>query len=252
MENLKNTKYLKEVEQILTKHLNSYSDKDLNILRLEEDLTKISKRYDEMKAKMEEAINNTVNSKTRQYEQLVKEQGTQLSKMLFENNKLRQYIEKVSGQIMLPMHPDMTNEGNLSTADQKLYANDTELVKINRDLKKEIISLKNEVKVLLKEQSSSSTTEGGSQQDINSLMKKLEASNQELNKAKEQRDISEKKADNTHKENRELKSSLRALQNEHNIHDQNFKNSEEMVRRLKAQVSVINPSISVDSPLILA
>ena len=62
---------MKKVEEILARQLKNYADKDLAIKKLEADYSKSNQRYDELRNKMDTAISHTINSKTRQYEELV-------------------------------------------------------------------------------------------------------------------------------------------------------------------------------------
>lgn len=247
--NNENIKNLKEAEKILTEHVNTYSNKDMAAREFENDLNKISVKYEELKNKFENTINATVNSKTRQYEQLIKDLGMQISVLLFENTSLRQFIEKRIGEVVLPMHIDIfKNQDNFTVQEYGLYTTMQELVKQNAELKRSLNhgvsptpSSRHSSHAQPKLQKSSSQQmshpeQVHSESESTALLKKLESSEKDAKKFKEQKENIESKANEMLKENSELNRKLRALQNENNLLEQKFKASEAMVVRLKTEL----------------
>lgn len=217
----------------MAKQLKIYSQKEESVKKLESELRNISSRYDEMKYRMEAAINSTVSSKTIQYESLLRDLTQQVSKLLYENTKLRRYFENKMGQIIMPLHPDLVVRENMQQRDIELYDSIEGLVSQNTELKTI------QVKMASSSVSETHRPKEGHDAELKNLIKRVESADREketLQKSLEEwrshaKKLIEQSADN-HRQ-------LSNYQHEYSVLDQKYKNSGQMVARLKTELENI-------------
>lgn len=227
-----NRKYLQNVknaEEVLARQIKNWADKDLTIRSLQSELSKISTRYDEMKTKLESAIETKVSAKTRQLHQLVKDLSMQVSALLFENTKLRRYIEKESGKIVLPLPIGLVSEEHLSDQkDRKLYTTLESLIKQNNEMKMNI-----GVRVE-PERPSTSRSEHDTDKLLNRIGDLLD-SNTKCEREKES--LNERFEEGLNK-NRELLEKLNSLQIKQSTLEQQSATDQKVIARLKKELSM--------------
>ena len=237
---------MKKVEEILARQLKNYADKDLAIKKLEADYSKSNQRYDELRNKMDTAISHTINSKTRQYEELVVDMNRQLSVLLYENDRLRQNIEEISGKIVLPLAHDLVSTENLSEDGLQTYKKIEELIQQNTELKNQINGLRSSSR------GRPSTGHQGKQaqsheqlqdQDVGKLLKRIESGEQQLKKIKENRDALKKTSDILLEENTTLNKRVRTLQTDMQMKDLKQKNSDDIIEKLKQEIKTLRNQV---------
>ena len=230
---------MKKVEEILTRQLKNYADKDLAIKKLEVDYTKSNQLYDELRNKMDTAMSHTINSKTRHYEELVVDMNRQLSVLLYENDRLRQHIEEISGKIILPLAHDLVTTENLSEDGLQTYKKIEELIQQNTELKNQINGLRSTSR------GRPSTGHQGKQshsheqlqdQDVSKLHKRIETGEQQIKKVKENRDALKKTSDILLEENNNLNKRLRSLQTDMQMKELKQKNSDDIILKYKEEI----------------
>ena len=240
LSNEQNVKNLKSVETILSNHLQTYSDKESTIKNLENKFTSISQKYDEMKIKMENAINTKVNSKTIQYEALVRDLALQVTKLLYENTKLRKYIERELDQVIPALDYSLVVRENFGREDVALYDSIEELVKQNTELKNKTFTFSTSSHTMIPKPSE------GAEQEVNNLMKRLSAAEQNNDHLRKARDEWKAQATNLLEQSGSIQKQLRNIQHEYSMLESKAANSDAMVKRLKQELdnnqSVVAPS----------
>lgn len=227
-----NKKNLKAVEQILSKQLQNKSDKEASIDALQSKYDSLNHKYDEMKAKTEAMIASIVSSKTLQYEILSKDLAAQVTKLLYENTKLRKYVEDECGLVLPAPEYSLLTKENLGRADALLFGNMEELIKQNEELKTKTFTFA--------ASSHGSSKSDGSEQEMNNLMKRLASTEQEVDRLKSARDNWRTQAQNFVQENDGLQRKLKNIQYEYDLLERRTTTSEATVIKLKQELASIN------------
>lgn len=231
-------KNLQSVEQILSKQLQTYSEKEATIRSLETRFTSLSQKYDEVKNRTEAAITSTVTSKTIQYEHLVRDLTSQVTKLLYENTKLRKYVEHQFGQVIPPLDYSLLVKENLGRDDSGLYDKIEDLVKQNSELKSKSITFATS--------SHGAAKHEGNEQEVNNLMKRLAASEQEVDRLKSARDHWKSQATSLLEQSGGMQRQLRNIQHEYGLLESRAATSEAIIEKFKKELagisSVVGPS----------
>lgn len=235
---------LKKVETTLIRQLKNFAEKEDLVKNLEKEFEAVSAKYDEMKERMENAINSTVNSKTIQYEALVKDMGGQVSKLLYENTKLRKYIEVKLGQVILPLHLELVSKEYLQPRDFELFENIEGLIAQNTELKS------SQYQMASSSVSESHKPKEAVDAELKNLMKRVEAADREKEKLEVSLREWKSKAKAIIEQSADVHRQLNNYQHEYAILDQKHKNSEQQVERLKKELSRID-STKVASNLLI-
>lgn len=235
---------LKKVETTLIRQLRNFAEKEDLVKNLEKEFEAVSAKYDEMKERMENAINSTVNAKTIQYEALVKDMGGQVSKLLYENTKLRKYIEAKLGQVILPLHSELVSKEYLQPRDFELFENIEGLIAQNTELKS------SQYQMASSSVSESHKPKEAVDAELKNLMKRVEAADREKEKLEVSLREWKSKAKAIIEQSADVHRQLNNYQHEYAILDQKHKNSEQQVERLKKELSRID-STKVASNLLI-
>lgn len=224
---------MKAVEVILNKQLKRSTEEEKKMKQLEGEFRSVSSKYDELKSRVEASIISSVSSKTIQYEILVKDLGMQVSKLLYENTKLRQHIEKDHGHVLLPLNPDLICKENLSEANMTLFESIQQLMIQNRQLKE------NQIKIAVHSQNEAPKSKEGNEQEVKNLMKRIEAADLEMEKLRESRDNWKTQANNLIKTSSDIHRQLRSYQQEKVILEQNHKHTVDALNKYKNELENI-------------
>lgn len=229
---------LNSIEQILSNQLKSQSEKEASVDTLQSKLTSLSQRYDELHSKTEAAITSTVTSKTMQYEALLRDMSKQLTKLLYENTKLRRFIESQTGQVVPKLDYTLLVKENLGREDADLFASMEELIKQNSELKSKSYTF-------------SASSHGApkhetNEQEVNNLMKRLAASEQEVDRLKAARDNWKTQATGLLEQSSSLQKQLRNIQHEYGLLERKAATSEAIVEKLRRELdsvtTIVGPS----------
>lgn len=232
-------KSLKTVESIFSSQIKSANEKEASINALESKYLTLSKKYDEMKSKTEAAIHTTVTSKTLQYEALARDLTSQVTKLLYENTKLRRYIESECGMVIPQPEYSLFTKENLGRSDSELFEKIEDLIKQNSDLKSKAYKF------------SASSHHGNQKADTNeheynNLMKRLAASEQETDRLKAARDNWKSQANSLMEKSGNIQRQLQDIQYEYENLERRAATADATVAKLKQELasigSVVGPS----------
>jgi phage shock protein A len=233
-----NKKSLKSVEQILSKQVQTRSDKEAAIDSLQVKYSTLSHKYEEMKTKTEAAIASSVTSKTVQYEVLSRDLSAQVVKLLYENTKLRKFIEEEFSIVVPAPDYSLLKKENLGRADASLFESIEDLVKQNGELKSKTFTFATSSHAPVKSD--------GNEQEMNNLMKRLASTEQEVDRLKTARDNWRSQANTLLEENGAMHRQLRNIQYEYDLLERRAATSEASVNKLKHELanvsSVVGPS----------
>lgn len=220
---------MKRVEEILSRQLKNYGEKDIQAKHLEIELNRVQQSHQDILSKLESNIRTGVAGKTRQYEVLVKELSLQITKLLYENHKLRVYIQKISGETVLPMHyASFSKDMIAQESDISLYDSMEELVIQNKELRTNLYQMKSASKALINEDIE--------QHDTTKLLMKLEKAEEKVVRQREELAAWETNSKELISDSQSLKKSLRTLQLEKSNLDEKSKNQEVMIQKLKSEL----------------
>jgi chromosome segregation ATPase len=150
----------------------------------------------------------------------------QVSVLLFENTKLRRFIEKETGSVVMPLPLGLFGEQPLPGQDQKFFADIQGLIKQLNELKLSQVSQ-------VEKPSSSTRTE----KETDVLLAKISSLTEAIKKSDIEKESSKRRAEDLSKKNRELADKVSQLQIAKTQMETDLASKAAIIEQLKASLS---------------
>jgi hypothetical protein len=212
----------------LTKQLDAAAEKELEIKSLQVRVAELSAQYEEAKKRVESSIETAYGSKTRQFHQVIKDLSMQVSVLLFENTKLRRFIEKETGKVVMPLPLGLFGEEPLPGQDQRFFTEIESLVRQNNELK---LSQASHV------EKPSSSTRTEKESDV--LLAKISSLTESIKKSDQEKESWKRRTEDLTKKSRELAEKLNQLQTQKTHLESDLASKNLIIEQLKT--NLVNP-----------
>ncbi len=150
----------------------------------------------------------------------------QVSVLLFENTKLRRFVEKETGKVVMPLPLGLFGEEPLPGQDQRFFTEIEGLVKQN-----------NELKLNQASQVDKPSTSTRTEKETDVLLAKISSLTEALKKSDQEKEASKRRVEDLSKKSRELADKLNQLQTQKTHLETDTASKNAIIEQLKATLA---------------
>ena len=156
---------LKGYAKMWTETLDSRASNDIEVFQLQKSYSEMQKSFQELEEEAEKKFDEEIRQKVKSRDQTIKDQALQIQKLLFENHKLREYMNSRYHETIVPLEFENFSKNMIQKSqDREFYESLDGLVDQNKNLRSKIYLL----------ETSSSNGSQKSKSEYNKLMKMVE------------------------------------------------------------------------------
>jgi len=239
---------MKEYAKGWAKNLQESAEKDFEVIKLKKSYQDIQSSFAELEEITEKRFNQELKEKIVTRDRIIKQQGSQLQNLLYENHKLRGYLQSKLGEFVWPLHP-LPGQEKLSpvkSEDKQFYISLEGLVDQNKKLREKLYLIENK----------GASGRRMTKSEYSTLLEKFENSKEKIKELKQEIKSWKDNLKNTITQKSELQTKLKELKREQRETKESMElriNSLENVKsQLLAEVTSLsqkNTEIEIDSLL---
>ena len=165
MQNKQLKEKLKSYAKMWTETLDSRASSEIQAVELQKAFTEMQKSFQDLEEEANKKFDEEIRLKVKSRDQIIKEQSLQIQKVLFENHKLREYMNHRYHEQIVPLEFESFSKNSIQkTEDKEFYESFEGLIEQNKNLRSKIYLL----------ETSSSSGSQKSKSEYNKLMKMVE------------------------------------------------------------------------------